>query len=78
MYYNGSVFDGQWLNNRREGRGVFRALKALSTMDAGETTKSMVRGLQYSNGGLYSGEWMCGCIEGRGLFKYADGSVYDG
>ena len=88
-YPNGDVYDGEWLDGKRHGRGVY----AYRSGDkyVGEFANGMREGFGVFvgadttederlvlRGRRYEGEWKNGRMEGRGLFVHGDGNSYDG
>jgi hypothetical protein len=79
LFPDGSVYDGQWENDKMHGRGIFIS----SNRDKYEGT--FVYGLkeghgimQYINGNVYNGQWKNDTLHGNGVFKFINGNTYEG
>jgi len=77
--YNNGVYEGQFLNDKRHGRGKY-------TFQSGEVYDGEWRDgdrngygkCRWANGNSYEGDWKGNMRTGRGKFFWADGSVYEG
>ena len=79
VYANGDIYEGEWKNDLREGRGVLK----FSNGDfyEGEWKNDLREGrgvLKFSNGDNYEGEWKNNFREGKGVLKFSNGDKYDG
>jgi len=79
IYDDGKVYEGRWINNLREGKGVM-------TLQNGDVYEglwwndrppSFVK-VKFVNGDLYKGETNGLRKKGRGTFKYINGDAYKG
>ncbi|MBR4244251.1 MAG: hypothetical protein IKQ14_02515, partial [Candidatus Methanomethylophilaceae archaeon] len=62
-YRNGSIYEGQWKNDKRHGRGLY------ATQNYNNPN---IKGI------LYEGEFNNDKIEGYGIGKYSSGDQYEG
>lgn len=79
-FSNGSVYEGDFDSDLREGRGIFRWAQQGDVYE-GEWKRNQRHGRgihSWADGRKYHGEWTCGVIEGRGVFEWQDGSTYEG
>lgn len=81
-FENGDKYDGEWKNNKREGRGEFGVGRvgtqsfAVGTRYEGDWANDKMTGrgklfttlgtCMYSNGNKYEGDWVNGQMQGRG------------
>ena len=63
-YANGDVYEGEWLDDKEEGKGM-SFVKLLGTRT-------------YANKEKYEGEWKEGKRNGKGKFTSADGETQEG
>jgi hypothetical protein len=68
-YENGDVYEGQFLNDKRHGKGEYK----FSTGDVyeGQHERGSFKGVgvyRYANGDHYSGQFVAGLFEGQGVF----------
>ncbi|HSD39399.1 MAG TPA: hypothetical protein VLC92_17965 [Rhodocyclaceae bacterium] len=76
---NGSVFDGNMVNGKREGKGLFKWANGQSY--EGNWRDDMADGegkFVWANGQIYQGTWVADKPEGRGSIHFANGDQYDG
>ena len=87
MYSNGARYEGQWRNDKKNGKGVFTSShyynckKVVGMKYEGEFKDDKFDGYGvtiYTNGDKYEGEWKNSKQYGRGVVSYIDGSKYDG
>ena len=72
------VYDGDWRDNRRHGRGIRRWPNGEEY--SGEWVDGERHGkgtLKYANGSVLCGEWVHGCRRGTGILTTTKGEVYD-
>ena len=78
IYPDGSKYEGQWKDGRRDGQG------ALSFPDGGSFIGQWKGGLFNGQGtmiyryGRYEGQWKDGMKNGQGVMTYLDGGKYEG
>ena len=63
VYPNGDVYDGEWKNDKRHGKG---------------NNENNIGILNLMKGDKYDGEWKEDLKEGYGIYYYLDGSKYEG
>jgi hypothetical protein len=76
---NGNVYDGEWVDNKIQGRGTFKW--GMGNVYDGEWKNDKMHGkgtYTWSNGDVYKGEYENGKEHGSGVLTFADGDVYDG
>lgn len=85
MIYNNKThenYEGQWLNNKPSGYGVYHyLLNDKMNKYMGEFNDGLKEGFgifEYSDGQVYEGEWFNDKKEGMGILTFADGSKYQG
>ena len=79
-YPNGDVYEGDFLDGIREGRGVYRYGSNGDKYD-GEWRQNRKHGIgkmSYNGKGEYQGYWENGRRHGEGVFTYPNGDVYSG
>ena len=79
-YPNGDVYEGDFLDGIREGRGIYRYGGNGDKYD-GEWKQNCKHGIgkmAYNGKGEYQGFWENGVRHGEGVFTYASGDVYSG
>jgi len=79
-YANGDVYEGQFANGERHGRGVYtyRDTGARFEGSFANNLKTGLGRMTYKNGAFYHGFFTNGLREGEGTFKYAGGDIYSG
>lgn len=76
---NGDVYEGEWLDGRRHGTGVYRWRFGGSYEGDWDASYQHGRGIRtYRNGDVYDGEWSLDQRCGQGVMHYGNGEVYDG
>jgi hypothetical protein len=71
---DGTVYNGEWLNDRRDGFGIFRWLDG--SQYNGEWTDDKITGngrKYFTDGRLYNGLFVDGKMDGKGTMTYPDG-----
>ena len=82
IYYNydkGITYEGEWLNNRKDGIGIEIYKDGSKYM--GEHKNGVKQGLGtyfWSDGSKYEGEWKYNLMDGYGIYKFKDGSICSG
>ncbi|KEP61083.1 UNVERIFIED_CONTAM: MORN repeat-containing protein [Hammondia hammondi] len=79
QYTNGDSFEGEFVNGRKEGRGVYTYRNGDKFQ--GEYKNNKRTGLgrtDYSAGGFYHGNYENGRRSGEGTRRYANGDIYYG
>jgi radial spoke head protein 1 len=79
-YPNGDVYEGDFLDGIREGRGIYRYGGNGDKYD-GEWKQNCKHGIgkmAYNGKGEYQGYWENGRRHGEGVFTYPNGDVYSG
>jgi len=78
-YMDGSTtYDGEWVDDAIEGRGILRSSELTYT---GEFTNGLFCGqgqAVYSNGQMYWGQWVDGLQHGEGSLLKSDGQRFSG
>lgn len=78
-YTNGSVYDGQWVDGRKQGQG--KQTQPDGSLYAGEWRDNQQHGkgrMRWANGDTYEGGWSDGRMHGKGVFSSASGDRYQG
>jgi hypothetical protein len=65
-FQSGNVYEGDFKNDKRHGRGSFVQLMNL-VMSEGRSTA-----------GTYNGDWVDDIMEGSGVYRFTTGDVYEG
>eukprot|EP01006_Ploeotia_vitrea_P053660 TRINITY_DN67806_c2_g1_i1.p1 TRINITY_DN67806_c2_g1~~TRINITY_DN67806_c2_g1_i1.p1 ORF type:complete len:180 (+),score=29.11 TRINITY_DN67806_c2_g1_i1:331-870(+) len=76
---NGSVYEGDWLNDKLHGQGVVTF--SSENRYEGEFKAGMRCGkgtYTWKSGAEYTGSWKNDTKHGHGRYKYADGTVFEG
>ncbi len=77
--YKDSVYRGELVNNKREGRGVILYRKARLYEGFWLNDNRCGRGMErYSNGNKYEGEFKGNKPHGKGIYTWLNGEVYEG
>jgi hypothetical protein len=82
IYFNydkGITYEGEWLNNRKDGIGIEIYKDGSKYM--GEHKNGVKQGLGtyfWSDGSKYEGEWKYNLMDGYGIYKFKDGSICSG
>ena len=82
IYYNyakGLTYEGDWLNNRKDGIGI-ESYKDGSRYQ-GEHKNGVKHGIGtyfWDDGSIYEGEWKYNLMDGYGIYKFKDGSICSG
>ncbi|EDO43893.1 predicted protein [Nematostella vectensis] len=79
MEYTGSSYEGDYQNERMEGKGEYTFPPSLETRYEGDMKDGMFHGegtLYFSNGSKYVGKWEKGVVV-EGKYTFADGLEYD-
>lgn len=79
-YDNGDIFEGDFLDGTREGRGTYRYHKSGNKYqgDWSQNGKHGIGKMTYNGVGEYHGYWENGRRHGEGVFTYKNGDVYSG
>ena len=85
-YKNGGKYEGQWKNDKRNGKGVFISQNynnpnLTGIKYEGEFNNDKIEGYgigKYSSGDKYEGEWKNNKQYGRGVLNYVGGGKYVG
>ncbi len=78
-YANGDVYEGQFMNNQKNGRGLYRY--ANGDVYEGEYKDDVKNGcgvFRDADGSVYEGEFKDDTKNGRGVYRHASGNVYEG
>ncbi len=87
LYYNGAKYEGEWKNDKKNGKGIFitshyfNCKNQVGMKYEGEFKEDKIEGIgigTYSNGDKYEGEWKNYKPYGRGKVVYMGGASYDG
>ena len=79
-YTNGDIYEGDFTEGKREGRGIYRYASNGDKYD-GEWKNNDRHGIGkmvYNKKGEYHGYWENGRRHGEGVFTYPNGDVYSG
>ena len=82
-FFNGDRYEGEWKDNKKEGKGVYYWNRSPWKGDVFEgewkNNKKEGKGIYYfSDGDFYEGNWKNGKQDGKGIYYYSDGDIYDG
>ncbi len=78
-YTNGSVYEGQWVDGRKQGQG--KQTQPDGSVYVGEWRDNLQNGkgrMRWANGDSYEGQWSDGHMHGQGVFLSANGERYEG
>ena len=87
IYKNGAKYEGEWKNDKKDGKGVFTSphyyncRKNVGMKYEGEFKDGKFEGYgitTYTNGDKYEGEWKNNKQYGHGTVSYFDGKKYSG
>ena len=76
IYPNGDVYDGNWINNQKDGEGIYTMCNGDSVYK-GFFKADLMHGkgiLKYENGDEYEGDFKYNKKDGEGVFKYKQSS----
>jgi hypothetical protein len=79
VYANGDVYEGDFLNDRRHGNGVFTGVDGY--VYVGEWREGRIEGqgqVTYPDGSVYVGAFRNDLAHGQGTITYPDASSYEG
>ena len=82
IYYNYEkqiTYEGEWLNNRKEGIGI--EIFSDGSKYQGEHKNGAKDGIgiyNWNDGSSYEGEWKLNLMDGYGIYKFKDGSMCAG
>ena len=77
-YPNGNRYEGQYKDNKRNGKGTFTYSDAKYTGDWDNDSRHGVGTMTYPSGEIYTGQWCDGEKHGKGTVTYPDKWTYDG
>ena len=79
-YPNGDVYEGEYLDGIRHGRGCYRYAATGDKYDGCwvENKRHGLGCMSYNGKGEYQGYWENGYRHGEGVFTYVSGDVYSG
>lgn len=78
-YTNGVVFDGQWVDGRKQGEG--KQTQGDGSVYTGQWMDNLQTGkgnMRWTNGDQYEGDWSAGRMHGRGVFVRKNGERFEG
>lgn len=78
-YTNGSVYEGQWVDGRKQGQG--KQMQPDGSVYTGEWRDNQMHGkgrMRWDNGDSYEGTWSDGHMHGKGVFTSANGDRFQG
>ena len=79
VYQNGRVYEGEWVDDRRHGRGYERFSNGNIYQGYYIEGKAHGKGVyHWQHGEVYDGEWVNGIKEGYGIWKGDQGESYIG
>lgn len=76
---NGSTYDGEWIDNKKNGFGIITYTNG--NRYEGEWNYDKINGkgkMTYNNGDIYEGDWENDKKNGRGTITYGNGEIYEG
>ena len=77
--YDDGKYEGEFKNNKREGKGIFYYNNDDRYEGDYKNDKFDGKGVYYyNNGDKYNGDWRNGKREGKGIFYYNNGDRYEG
>lgn len=79
-FENGDTYVGAYVNQKRNGKGVYTHTSAGATYDGDfvDGQKHGVGTMTYPDKSKYEGTWRNDIIQGRGVYFYANGDRYSG
>uniref|UniRef100_A0A6C0LKB1 Uncharacterized protein n=1 Tax=viral metagenome TaxID=1070528 RepID=A0A6C0LKB1_9ZZZZ len=77
-YANGEVYDGEWVDDKRDIGNLTYPNGAVFTGNCGIEKKEGRGRMQYENGDVYNGRWLNDKREGYGFMRYVNGDSYTG
>ena len=77
-YGNGTVYNGGFVNNRREGKGILRKGDQIAYEGLWKADKPHQNGLMNNSLGSYKGGFLDGLRHNIGVQTYSNGFVYQG
>lgn len=81
LFPNGNVYDGNYSNDKREGKKKNFDVCALSLLNSNARSRSLGSGfgtLSYAEGHRYEGQWHEDSAHGEGTLIYANQDTYKG
>jgi hypothetical protein len=79
-FANGSIYEGQWQDNKPHGIGTF-IYSGNTGIAIGEWNNGKLEGkgtYKWGDGRIYEGEWSDSKINGTGFYLFANGDTYEG
>lgn len=77
-FFDGRVYDGQWKDNRKNGKGKLTMPEGVFE---GDFTDGHMEGkgtLRWNDGRVFTGSWFKGRQHGQGEFTEIDGTTREG
>jgi hypothetical protein len=79
LTYLDKLYEGEWINGIKEGRGIYRYTDGRYYEGEWKNDKKEGHGIyRYTDGRYYEGEWKNDKKEGQGFFNFLDGGSYNG
>ena len=82
LYYdNGYVYEGEYLNSRKHGFGIYYKRRGNGDMYIGDYSNNLYHGKGYykwTNGSKIFGDWQMGVLNGIGVVVKNNGDIYSG
>lgn len=78
-YTNGSIYEGQWVDGRKQGQG--KQMQPDGSVYTGEWRDNQMHGkgrMRWDNGDSYDGTWSDGHMHGKGVYTSANGDRFQG
>lgn len=78
-YTNGSIYEGQWVDGRKQGQG--KQMHPDGSVYTGDWRDNQMHGhgrMRWTNGDIYEGTWSDGHMHGKGVFTSANGDRFQG
>lgn len=78
-YTDGSYYEGNFVNGKKQGKGTF--VTAIGTKYVGDFVENQITGQEavtYTNGDYYEGAMVRGVRDGNGQYTFASGEYYNG
>jgi len=77
---NGDIYDGEYENGKRHGKGVYKFKKSKARYDGAyaDNKKHGEGTFYYPDGSIYKGSWAEDKRTGTGTYTYPNGDTYEG
>ena len=78
VYKDGAIYDGDWLNDNRHGRGKYVFQKYVYEGDWLNDKANGKGKIVSKDGNIYEGDWLNNNRHGKGKYVFKDGNIYEG